>query len=106
MTGSIREIYEFQQAYGFRTGLEYATSISVNRGTECIYCDLTEWQISDDVRYDQFTVNILWTLDEKEWRHLGLHGCYNTNFQSFKYSNGMLEISDNNTDIVITISGN
>lgn len=105
MTGSVLEIYEFLKAHDFRIGLEYSTNISVNRGTKCLYCDRTEWQISNDIKYDQLVVNIIWKIDEKEWRSLELHGNYNTNFQFFKYSNGMLEITNNNTDIVITISG-
>ena len=105
MNSSERAIYEFQQAYSFRTGLEYSTNICVNRGDDCIYCDDTEWQISEDVRYQQYTVNILWSIGENSWRALNLHGSYNTNFQTFRYANGKIEITDKGNNIVITISG-
>lgn len=56
-----------------------------------------------DTSYAQMCVEVIWEDDtsQPEYKTLGLHGIYNTNFQEFTYSNGILKWNDNNNIIAI-----
>ncbi len=53
--------------------------------------------------YAQMNLDIIWEDDESqpEYKTIGLHGTYNTNFQEFTYSDGVLNWKDNNNVIAI-----
>ena len=58
-----------------------------------------------DAGYRQITVSVMWEEDsyQPDYKSLGLHGMYNTNFQDFKYSRGCLQWEDGPSSISIRI---
>lgn len=79
-----------------------------------VFCDNNVYKysnisvyISYDIRYEQMNISILWEDDntQKNYKTLGLHGVYNTNFQNFVYENGDLIWHDGNNKIVIKSIG-
>lgn len=63
--------------------------------------------ISYNIRYEQMDISILWEDDYTQinYKTLGLHGVYNTNFQNFVYENGDLIWYDGNNKIVLKSIG-
>jgi hypothetical protein len=61
------------------------------------------FQTSYNASYMQFVVEILWEDDKSkpEYHSLGLHGYYNTNFQSFSFADGNLIFYDGNNKISV-----
>lgn len=105
MNNSIDAIHEFMNNNEFNVGWEYSSQVCVNKGSECIYCASTEWQMTYDPGYGQYAINIIWNINEDSWRGLQLYGRYNTNFQTFKYLNSMLVIVDSSNNLTISIAG-
>ena len=56
-----------------------------------------------NVSYMQMDVDIVWEDDttQVDYKTLGLHGSYNTNFQEFSFSNGFLQWFDGDKKIMI-----
>ena len=105
MFESDQAVYRFLTENGYDVGCEYRTAVSAIRDNECVYQDNTEWQISYDHRYEQYTINIMWGIGESSWRALDLYGQYNTNFQAVKYQNGVLTVIDSGNKIIVNITG-
>lgn len=74
----------------------------IHNSTEYIYKNIYV-KIYYDASYAQMKVEILWEDDtsQPEYKTIGLHGIYNTNFQEFTYLNGILKWNDNNNIITI-----
>ena len=105
MFESIQAVYRFLTENGYELGCEYRTTVSAIRDNACVYQNNTEWQISYDHRYEQYTIFIMWGISDSSWRALDLHGQYNTNFQSAQYQNGVLTVVDSKNKIKVNISG-
>ena len=63
--------------------------------------------VSYNIPYMQMDVSVIWEDDDTQidYKTLGLHGVYNTNFQNFVYENGDLIWYDGNKKIVIKSIG-
>ncbi len=70
--------------------------------TELIHQGLANVYCSYDVGYMQYRVTIIWAFDDNVMRKMGLHGSYNTNYQEFMYSAGLLTIISDNIEINIS----
>lgn len=60
-----------------------------------------------EVPYMQFVVAIVWEDDRNkpEYHSLGLHGYYNTNYQSFSFADGNLVFYDGDNKISVLGNG-
>ncbi len=67
----------------------------IHKGNADVYC-------SYEVSYMQYSVTIIWSFDDAVMRKMGLHGSYNTNYQDFVYSNGLLTVIADNIEIIIS----
>ena len=60
--------------------------------------------ISYNYNYGDYQVSIEWEADSdaQDYKRLGLHGCYSTNFQFFDFSSNSLAFTDGALQISIT----
>jgi galactose mutarotase-like enzyme len=81
--------------------------VLVNNGKESYLYKNVSVSLYYEVKFKQFTVNIVWEDDSKQksYDKLGLHGVYNTNFQTdMVFVNNSLNFSDGDNKISITLN--
>lgn len=98
----INAIKNFMSYCKVTDGLGIKTSVKVYDNAKLIHKGYADVYCSYDVGYAQYRVTIIWSFDDAVMRKMGLHGSYNTNFQDFIYSNGLLTIMANNIEINIS----
>ena len=77
--------------------------IEVKKGNATILtCNDVDIQTSYEISYMQFRVSIMWENRGIDFRHFGLRGSYNTNFNEMDAENGCLVIHADDLDIIIT----
>lgn len=98
--GAIRDYRNKNHCMDF--GIPFFTEVeAVNEDENILYDRITECVISEDVGYAQLRITISWSLNDKEFRGLGLHASYNTNFQDFSYDGQSLIIDADDRKIYI-----
>lgn len=95
-------ILAVKDAIGGETYYDLRDVSVTHNSTEYIYKNIYV-KIYYDTSYAQMCVEVIWEDDasQPEYKTIGLHGIYNTNFQEFTYSNGILKWNDNNNIIAI-----
>ncbi|MBR7008378.1 MAG: hypothetical protein IKH90_07100 [Ruminococcus sp.] len=99
---SISAIKDFMSYCKAKEGIEIKAEVEVYDDTELIHQGSADVYCSYDVGYMQYRVTIIWCFDDAVMKKMGLHGSYNTNFQEFTYTSGVLTIIDNNIKINIS----
>ena len=99
---SINAIKDFMSYCKVTDGIEIKAEVEVYDDTELIHQGLANVYCSYDVGYMQYRVTIIWAFDDNVMRKMGLHGSYNTNYQEFMYSAGLLTIISDNIEINIS----
>lgn len=73
-----------------------------NSNQQYLYSDICV-RVSYNFSYSQMDVDIIWEDDtnQSDYSTLGLHGKYNSNFQEFSHSNGILTWEDGKNKISV-----
>ena len=98
---SINSIKDFMAYCKVTDGIEIVVNAEINKKNKIIHQGIANIYCSYDVGYRQYRVAIIWDFDDDLMREIGLHGSYNTNYQRFSYSSGVLTIHDADFDINI-----
>ena len=82
-----------------------ATVTVLNNKEEYIYSNI-DIRVTYNCGYMQLNLDVLWENDTTQisYKELGLHGTYNTNFQSFSYLNDLLKWTDNENTIYLHVN--
>lgn len=99
---SVSAVKRFMNDCAAKDGTKIITAIDVFENGEMIHTGKGEVYCSYNHGYMQYSVSILWSFDDYVMRKLGLHGTYNTNYQSFSYSDGLLVVEDDDLKICIS----
>lgn len=99
---SINVIKDFMSYCKVTDGIEIKAEVEIYYDTKLIHQGSANVYCSYDVGYMQYRVTIIWAFDDNVMRKMGLHGSYNTNYQEFMYSNGLLTIIADNIKINIS----
>ena len=80
----------------------HATVIVKHDEVKYVYNDICI-RVSYNAGYMQLDLSVIWEDDSNQvpYKQLGLHGSYNTTFQSFEFSNDTLRWIDGNNEILI-----
>lgn len=95
MLDSIISVKKFEEIIGYKKeGAPIKLHIEAVVNGKMIYQETTNCYISYDSGYEQYTVSIGWDIPDEVMLNLGLHGSYNTNFQTMTVENNSLIIKD------------
>ena len=103
---SFRNIRKFAEAAnGTPDNFCKIFDVIVISDTPYLYRNIT-MTIHYDYGYMDYQVELFWEedADQVDYRHLGLHGQYSTNFQSFTFSNRTLSFHDGHNTVSISIT--
>ena len=98
---SFRAVREFAEAAGGSADSFYKkVTVTVQADREYIYRDI-DMSISYNYGYMDYQVKPIWEDDEagEDYRSLGLHGQYSSNFQLFSFLGGALRFEDGDNTI-------
>ena len=78
--------------------------VSAKANGKNVYKDYAKCAFSYQAGYMQYSVTIDWQINNAAMQALGLHGSYNTNFQTMKFVDNSLQIKDDKSTIVLSIA--
>lgn len=88
--------------YGETNGHLVELNIEVYKNDEFIYDEKTNCSISENYKYGNIEINVIWKADYRNIKRLGLYGMYNSKFQSFDFDGKkLIIICDNGLKIYL-----
>ena len=102
---SIEAIQTFKANIGYKKdGILKNLYVTAKVNDNTVYEDYAECSFSYQAGYMQYSVNIDWQINNATMQALGLHGSYNTKFQTMKIVDNSLYIEDDKSTIVLSVA--